>query len=425
MEKKNQASEEEVPTASPTETSNDIVPVSVTKSPNAATLMVIDSGFDLRGESLQKALDWEKYDNPSQKKSFRQTNYEIMDEVIDKAPENYQEIRPVSEKVSQLALELKSSGDSILSDTYDLGAKPDPCQKSPVQLQAELKSLMTNNSEILGELMDQKTSMRLGKLDHGTHVSGIAVNGIEDKVKLVPVAMKMDETLTVDMSSAILFKSCYQKNNQKSCQKIDESINKDMATFEEALKNGSPDIVNMSFGSPSLKDLTGSCLARLFGGGNEKIRQGSAEMFNKMYKKKFEIMARYPNTNFVMAAGNSNEELFQGYGKGLVIPPNVVIVGSINKKKERSVFSNFSSKTNQVDIYASGENVASTVYNAKEKHIMSGTSQATPKVSRMLAIIKEKNPNLNATERKAMLLQQFASEEEHASGEKKMKILNE
>lgn len=378
------------------------------KSPTAARLMVVDGGFDLRSPSLSQALDWEAYTASSPEGSLRERNYEVMDQVIENAPANYEEIRPLTSKIGELKLELTKasaipSEELMSTEVFEV----DPCQRSSSEIAYEIESFTQDNAKVLEGAMDKNALRRLRNLDHGTHVASIAVAGIEDKVKLLPVALKFNDNSDVGFSDANLLKKCFQKNNEKACRLIDQALGKDLAVIEDAIKKGSPDVVNMSFGSTKVEAFKGSFMAKLTAGGDKKIQEMMGELIKRFNKARLEMMKRYPQTNFVVAAGNDKEEIFRG-SEDLEVPPNVVVVGSVGKDKKISSFSNISSRSHKVDIFALGENVEGNVYDSPKKYKISGTSQGAPQVSRALALIKEKYPSISAVERKEMLLKNYA-----------------
>ena len=101
-------------------------------------------------------------------------------------------------------------------------------------------------------------------------------------------------------------------------------------------------------------------------------------------------MENYPDMLFVVAAGN--------YGENLASEPvypasfdhqNMLVVTSVNENNELSSYGNYS--PTMVDIAAPGEDIYSTTPEGGYRE-SSGTSMATPSVSRVAAKIKFINP---------------------------------
>jgi len=73
--------------------------------------------------------------------------------------------------------------------------------------------------------------------------------------------------------------------------------------------------------------------------------------------------------------------------------PGVLAVGAVNAANQKSSFSEYG---NFVDVVAPGESICSTVLSGKFSCALSGTSQATPHVSGLAALIWSRNPSLTA-----------------------------
>ncbi len=157
-----------------------------------------------------------------------------------------------------------------------------------------------------------------------------------------------------------------------------------------AVDNGAK-IINMSFGKPI-----------------------------SMNKKWVDEAIQYADSNGVLivsSAGNENKELNpenshypNDYSNsGEEISNNMIVVGSISKTVDKNFKSNFSNYgKEQVDIYAPGHEIYTTVYN-NEYGFISGTSLAAPIVSGVAALIKSYYPDLSAAQVKEILMKSGVS----------------
>ncbi|MRH41201.1 S8 family serine peptidase [Aquibacillus halophilus] len=189
---------------------------------------------------------------------------------------------------------------------------------------------------------------------HGTHVSGIiaaqpeitTVNGI-DVVGLAP---------NVDLYAVKILDNTGSGNLQDILEGLDWAIANEM------------DILNLSIGSI----------------GYSKLLE---QMINDAYDKGIILVA---------ASGNDGLENSVHYPAKFT---NVIAASSVS---ELLNISDFSSTGNEVDFSAPGENIISTftkgIYASQ-----SGTSQATPHVTGMLALLKEKYPHSTNSELKVLL----------------------
>ncbi|MFG1492262.1 S8 family peptidase [Halobacteriovorax sp. GFR7] len=106
--------------------------------------------------------------------------------------------------------------------------------------------------------------------------------------------------------------------------------------------------------------------------------------------------ARDKGVLFVAAAGNSrmDNDSRPTYPANYDVA-NVITVGAMDGKGNRSSFSNYGQET--VHVFAPGSNILSTVPNNRYKK-MSGTSMATPMVSGVLGLLLSKEDGLSFSE---------------------------
>ncbi|MCM3602179.1 S8 family serine peptidase [Robertmurraya korlensis] len=189
---------------------------------------------------------------------------------------------------------------------------------------------------------------------HGTHVSGIiaaqpniaSVNGLD--ITGVAPGVNLFAVKVLDKAGS--------GNLQDILEGLDWSITNGM------------DIVNLSIGT--------SEYSKLF-----------EQMINKAY-----------NSGIIIVAASGNDGLQNSVNYPAKFT-NTIGVSSVNQSLN---ISNFSSTGNEVEFSAPGENIISTYKNG-DYTIESGTSQATPHVTGMLALLKEKQPNVTNSELKTLL----------------------
>jgi subtilisin family serine protease len=108
------------------------------------------------------------------------------------------------------------------------------------------------------------------------------------------------------------------------------------------------------------------------------------------------------NTLFVIAAGNdsSNNDLYPDYPANIQADNKIVVAATLGYKS----FANFSNYgATKVDVAAPGVAITSTA--PTNAYIpLSGTSQATPYVTNIIAAMKDANPALSARDLKAIVL---------------------
>jgi subtilisin family serine protease len=115
-----------------------------------------------------------------------------------------------------------------------------------------------------------------------------------------------------------------------------------------------------------------------------------------------DAIARYPNTLYVVAAGNdaSNNDAAP-VDPCNVDSPNVVCVGASDARDAPACFSNVGATS--VDLFAPGASIVSTVPDGAYNW-MSGTSMATPHVSGVAALVLASDGTLSAAQVKDRLL---------------------
>jgi subtilisin family serine protease len=173
---------------------------------------------------------------------------------------------------------------------------------------------------------------------HGTHVSGI-----------IAARRNAHGIVGVAPESKIITAKVLNDDGAGSSQDI-------VAGIRWAVEAGA-DILSMSLGSPEP---------------DEEIHQALLDAISK-------------GIFVITAAGNEGPELDTvGYPAGF---PEMVAVGSIDRKKK---LSRFSSRGRQVDVVAPGDQITSC-YPPRGYAVLSGTSMATPFVSGVVALALSKH----------------------------------
>ena len=172
----------------------------------------------------------------------------------------------------------------------------------------------------------------LGSLNHGTHVAGIVTQGSDD-IAVLPVRRPV------------------------------KNAKKDYNAIEFAHQKGSR-IVNISVTF------------------DKKIQ----------YRYLDKAIQKHPDMLFVVAAGNQPVDIDQTTSLAALTHPNMLVVASVDDNGQLSAFSGYG-KTS-VDVAAKGENIISLEPEIS-LGIKTGTSQATPIVTRIAAKINFINPRLN------------------------------
>lgn len=189
---------------------------------------------------------------------------------------------------------------------------------------------------------------------HGTHVSGIIAS--QPDIKTVNGLDITGVAPDVDLYAVKVLDNSGTGNLEDILQGLDWAIANDM------------DIINLSLG-------------------NLEYSQLFEQMINDAYEKGILIVA---------ASGNDGLENSVHYPAKF---ENVIAVSSVNESLK---LSGFSSTGNELDFSAPGEKIISTSTRGTYA-FASGTSQAAPHVTGMLALLKEKYSNFTNTELKALL----------------------
>ena len=267
--------------------------------------------------------------------------------------------------------------------------------------------------------------------EHGTHVAGIIASHVDP-----------NNTNRVTINSGVLFPPSTQDDEvvELDQAKIEKKTKDKIKQIEDYINLTKPKVVNMSYG----EDLTSFLILISFAEGTAAMEGKTKEEAIKQAIEKYnatlkfekdlyeEMMKKFPDTLFVIAAGNdaqnlgfadgpvnfnSVRKLLRKYKKGKIGGleslinqihlPNTIVVGSVDADKiKRADFSNYSNK--HVDIMAEGDKIMSTAPGGDYIEL-SGTSMAAPQVSGVAAYYLQQNPELSAAEVKQKIFEESKS----------------
>ena len=258
--------------------------------------------------------------------------------------------------------------------------------------------------------------------NHGTHVTGIIISHLNPN--------------NADNNHARVNNIFYIKENPE------DNVEEDLALerIKKQLEKVKPRVVNLSIGFDYVTTIVGIYIAlklseilpawlpkRIV---YRRIRTAYMKLVNDSQAKWVELFKSFPNTLFVIAAGNDGRKLskfkrqfylpkfekkfieklaqggFKGFGADLatIELPNAITVGSFyGDRKKISSFSNTGRA--YVDILADGQDVESYVAGgSKDKY--SGTSMAAPQITGLAASLLQKDITLTAEELKSAIMKE-------------------
>ncbi|MBN2777609.1 MAG: S8 family serine peptidase, partial [Bacteroidales bacterium] len=210
---------------------------------------------------------------------------------------------------------------------------------------------------------------------HGTHVAGIVAANSDDLKGIAPGA------------SLLIYKVLNQEGFG-TCSDILAGIEAAMDPDGNGDYSDHADIINMSLGS-------------------------SYGSYNDILSTKVEEAIQNFDVVFCIAAGNNNTGSATGYGSVASpgVAPSAITVGACTKE-ENSLMAQWSLKgpsrylnTIKPEIVAPGVDISSCLFGTVSgTQLMSGTSQATPMIAGICALIKEEHPDWNAYQIKSAMI---------------------
>ncbi|GEM_PF-287345 len=362
---------------------------------HAATIGIIDTGFDLDHEFLRPRIFKQETDEEMSPKEigndFHGWNFEDnshLKEKVIKDQSLFQEILRFRN--------LKAKG-------HREGLKPD-----------EFEWFKQKNAD--KEFL-QKVSL-FKKHSHGTIVAGIALREGEN-INIFPIRGLHIKTPVVaisaegESSKEKLFSKTVEQKFEESTRNSVRRVTRKFNTICRYISSRHIEIVNASYGityknimsrfRDEYKEITGLDIE------GPKLTQYVNNYFDELYKRTEKTILKYPQILFVFSAGNSglDNDHYHHY-PSRIKAPNTISVAAMNGEYLAS-FSNYGLKS--VDVAAPGVAIMSllpSVY-SKDGEVLyspaSGTSMAAPYVANLAAQILNANPALKAVDVKSIILE--------------------
>lgn len=234
---------------------------------------------------------------------------------------------------------------------------------------------------------------------HGTHVAGIAANGN-------PAARILACRMTFD------YHAIPEKPTVEQVTKDGEALAKSVGYF----KSNGARVVNMSWGG-DLKSIETALELNNAGGTAEERRVLARKLYDIGYTKLYDAMKAAPDVLFVIAAGNSDNNVkFDEVMPSSFKLPNILVAGAVDQAGEQTSFTSFGN----VDVYSNGFEVESYVPGG-DRMKLSGTSMSAPNVTNVAAKLWAANPKLTVEQVKQYIVK---NADERKSGPNTIRLLN-
>jgi hypothetical protein len=234
---------------------------------------------------------------------------------------------------------------------------------------------------------------------HGTHVAGIVLAGN-------PAASLMVARITFDyrvIGDRPTLAQAY-KDAAATVRTVDYFV-------EHGVK-----VVNMSWGG-SLSDIEAALEQTGAPGTPDERRALARRIYDISYKALFEAMRDAPGTLFVIAAGNSDNDVkFDEVMPSSMRLPNVMIAGAVDQAGDQTSFTSFGNS----EVYANGFEVESFVPGGARLKF-SGTSMAAPNVTNLAAKLWALHPELTVAQVKQLIID---GADDKQAGDRTLKLMN-
>jgi len=256
----------------------------------------------------------------------------------------------------------------------------------------------------------------IGGYIHGTHCAGISVKNVnaakilamkviptvyEEPVAPVQTNGQQQTPPPADTTPAKTIEEFKAELIQSADQQVEQ-----MVGLHGIMNFHKVDVVNQSFGIGF-----GDAVNFIKAGFIDEVKREptNAELgalvktyFDRLLQEGPKMFSAAPETLFTIAAGNdeSNNDLYPDYPADIQADNKIVVAATLGYKQLAS-FSNYGGT--KVDVAAPGVAILSTA--PTQAYIpLSGTSQATPYVTNIIAAMKDLNPALKARDLKDIVL---------------------
>ncbi|MFV8816542.1 S8 family serine peptidase [Haliea sp. E17] len=234
---------------------------------------------------------------------------------------------------------------------------------------------------------------------HGTHVAGISVAG-NPAARLMAARITFDHRVIGDRPTiAMAYKEAAAN----------------VSTIDYFIARGVK-VVNMSWGG-NLAGIEAGLEQTGAPGTPEERRELARRIYDITYQALAEAMRDAPDILFVIAAGNSDNDVkFDEVYPSSIVLPNILVAGAVDQAGDETSFTSFGNS----QVYANGFEVESYVPGG-DRLPFSGTSMAAPQVTNLAAKLWALYPDLTVADVTRLIIE---GADERSEGERSYRLMN-